>query len=127
MLRGRLRGALERVSVVDSLVVLGVLLVGINIGSAIWDAFSDRERFFREAQRDVSNMTSLLAEQTASGLEAADTVLRDLQRLGRAAQRAVPQLRDELAHVPHVAALLVFDEHGTIIARTNETPALDAS
>ena len=103
------RSQVERVSgqsLVPVLVTLGVLLVVINIGSAMWDAYSDRERIFQDVQRDVSNITSLLAEQTASGLEAVDLVLRDAQRLGPAAQlaNAAPRLRDELMHLPQVAA-----------------------
>ena len=125
-LPGRLRAALEQVSLVRLLIGLGVILVAINIGSAVWDAFSDRERTFRDVQRDVSNLTSLLAEQTASGLEAVDLVLRDVQRMGSAARIVLqePRLRDELAYVSQVAAILVFDQQGEIVARTNEAPVI---
>jgi len=126
MLRGRLRSALERLSLVRVLIALGVVLVAINIGSAVWDALSDRERTFRDVQRDVSNITSLLVEQTAGGLEAVDLVLRDVQRMGTSAQIAAraARLHDELAYLPQVAAILVFDEQGRIVARTNEAPAI---
>ena len=125
-LPGRLRAALERVSLVRLLIGLGVILVAINIGSAVWDALSDRQRTFRDVQRDVSNITSLLAEQTASGLEAVDLVLRDVQRMGSASRIALqePRLRDELAYVSQVASILVFDQQGEIVARTNEAPAI---
>jgi PAS domain S-box-containing protein len=129
MLRGRLRAAFERVSLVRLLVGLGILLVAINIASAVWDAYSDRQRIFRDVQRDVSNITSLLAEQTASGLDAVDLVLRDVQRLGPPARIAaqVPRLQDELMHLSQVAAIVVFDTDGNVVARTNETPTMDAS
>ena len=129
MVRGRLRAAFERLSLVHALVALGVVLVAINIGSSVWDAYSDRERVFRDVQRDVSNITSLLAEQTAAGLDAVDLVLRDVQRLGTPARIAsqTARLRDELAYLPQVTAILVFDEHGAIVARTNETPTIDAT
>ncbi|MFN2644046.1 MAG: PAS domain S-box protein [Burkholderiales bacterium] len=128
MLRGRLRSALEQVSLVRLLIALGVLLVIINIGSAVWDAMSDRERIFGDVQRDVSNITSLLAEHTATGLEAVDLVLRDAQSMGSAARliKAAPRLRDELTHLPQVAAILVYDAKGRVVARTNQTPRLDA-
>src|SRR3954468_22859470 len=126
MLRARLRAAFERLSLAHLLIGVGVLLVAINIGSAVWDAYSDRERIFRDVQRDVSNITSLLAEQTATGLEAVDLVLRDVQRIGSAAQiaRQEPRLRDELAYLSQVAAILVFDEKEEIVPRTNEAPAM---
>jgi PAS domain S-box-containing protein len=120
------RAAFERVSLVRLLIGLGGLLIAINIGSAVWDALSDRERVFGDVQRDASNITSLLAEQTASGLEAVDLVLRDVQRMGSAARIASQEsrLRSELAYVSQVAAFLVFDPQGEIVARTNEAPAI---
>src|SRR3954470_24136328 len=126
MLRGRMRAAFERLSLAHLLIGLGVLLIAINIGSAVWDAHSDRERMLGDVQRDVSNITSVLAEQTAAGLDAVDLVLRDVQRIGGAAQiaRQAARLRDELAYVSQVAAILVFDEKGEVIARTNEAPAI---
>ncbi|MBV8032661.1 MAG: PAS domain S-box protein, partial [Betaproteobacteria bacterium] len=127
--RARLRFALERLSLVRLLVALGALLVAINVGSAIWDIRAARERALNDVQRDVSNITSLLLEQTAGALDAVDLILRDLQRMGTADQimLAAPRLRDELAHVPQVAAVLVFDRDGRVVARTNETPNLDAA
>src|SRR5438105_2109065 len=126
MLLGRVRSVLERMSLVRVLIGLGIVLVAINIGSAVWDALSDRQRIFSDVQRDVSNITSLLAEQTAGGLGAVDLVLRDVQRMGTAAQIAAREsrLRDELAYVSQVAAILVFDAQGRIVARTNEAPAM---
>jgi PAS domain S-box-containing protein len=38
---------------------------------------------------------------------------------------AAPRLREEIAHIPRVAAVLVLDRAGRILARTNETPSLD--
>src|SRR5262245_10431396 len=111
------RGPLGRV-----LVVVGLVLVVINVCSAIWDARNARERVERRAQRDFSNVTSLLAAQTAAALDAVDLVLRDAARARSAQELAAnaPRLRSELAHVPHVAALLVFDSAGRLIARTDE-------
>src|SRR5882672_1111055 len=124
----RLRSALERVSLVRLLISLGVVLVAINIGAAVWDAYSDRQRVFRDEQRDVSNITSLLAEQTASGLEAVDLVLRDVQRMGGPSRIALQQtrMRDELAYLSQVAAILVFNPQGDIVARTNQAPVMQA-
>src|SRR5258708_7388350 len=38
------------------LVALGVVLVGINVASAIWDVRIDRERTESRARRDLSNI-----------------------------------------------------------------------
>src|SRR5918912_2514194 len=129
MREGRLRAALEQLSLVRLLVVLGLLIIAINIGSAVWDSMSDRSRIFADAQREASNITSLLAEHTATGLEAVDLVLRDVQRMGPAerVQSAAPRLRDALMHLPQVAAILVYDAKGRVLARTNTTPRLDTA
>ena len=85
---GRLRTALSGISLTRALVGLGVLLVAINVSSAIWDIRSDRQRVLQRAQRDFSNLTRLLAEQTAASLEAVDLVLRDALRSGSSAKTA---------------------------------------
>jgi len=128
MALGRLRSALERLSLVRLLIGLGIVLVAINVGSAIWDAHKDRQRVFRDAQRDVSNITSVLMEQTAGGLEAVDLVLRDVQRMGAPTRIGAQtgRLRDELMHLTQVAAIVVYDAGGEVVARTNATPVIDA-
>ena len=58
-------------------------------------------------------MTRLLAEQTAASLEAVDLILRAVQ--GKTASEIVaiePKLRDELARIPQIAELTVFDARG---------------
>ncbi len=54
-------------------------------------------------------------------------MLRDAAREGSAANvaAAMPRLRDEMTHVPQVAAFLVLDGEGRVVARTNETPTID--
>ena len=123
----RIRSALARISLTRALISLGMLLVAINVASAIWDVRSNRELTERRAQRDFSNLTSLLAEQTAASLEAADLILRNAQRAGSAhnVAGAVPRLRDELVRVPQVTEVLVFDALGEIVARTSDLPTID--
>src|SRR2546427_8370583 len=121
------RAAIARISLTRALIGLAILLVAINVASAVWDVRMDRIRTESRAQRDFSNLTNLLAEQTASSLEAADVVLRDAIRDGGAPRVAamVQRLRDELMHVPQIAAFLVIDSNGLVLARTGETPAVD--
>jgi len=122
-----LRAALAGMSLTRALVGLGVLLVAINIASAVMHVRIDRERTEQRARRDVSNLSGLLSEQTASALEAVDLVLRDAVRDGTAANVAAmtPRLRDETVHLAQVAAFLVVGADGRVVGRTNETPAVD--
>src|SRR5688500_16584981 len=98
----RLRSGLASISLTRALIGLGMLLVAINVASAIWDVRSNRQLTERRTQRDFSNLTSLLAEQTAATLEAVDLILRNAQRAGPAdaVAGAMSRLRDELVRVP---------------------------
>ena len=121
------RSAASRITLTRALVALGVVLVGINVASAIWDARTDRDRTELRARRNLSNLSGLLSEQTAAALEAVDLVLRVAVRNGATAKAAamMPRLRDEMIHIPQVAGFLVIDAGGSVVGRTNETPAVD--
>jgi PAS domain S-box-containing protein len=123
----RLRSGLASISLTRALIGLGMLLVAINVASAIWDVRSNRQLTERRTQRDFSNLTSLLAEQTAATLEAVDLILRNAQRAGPAdaVAGAMSRLRDELVRVPQLAEILVFDAQGEIVARTSDLPTID--
>ena len=80
----RIRSALSRIPLGRALIALGVVLVGINVCAAIWDIRKAHERTERRALRDFSNMTRLVAEQTAASLDSVDLILRAVQtNLGR--------------------------------------------
>jgi PAS domain S-box-containing protein len=121
------RSTPSRITLTRALVALGVVLVGINVASAIWDARTDRDRTELRARRNLSNLSGLLSEQTAAALEAVDLVLRDAVRDGTTVKVAAmtPRLRDEMVHIPQVAGFLVIDADGRVVGRTNETPAID--
>jgi len=118
---------LSRVPLGRALIALGVVLVAINVGSAIWDVRSAHDRSERRAQRDYSNMTRLLAEQTAASMEAVDLILRDAARTGPAKEVAAALARagEELLRMPQIAAMLVLDRHGNVLVRSAQTPAFD--
>ena len=107
----RVRSALARLPLGRALVGVGLVLVAINITSAVWDVRAAYSRVERRAQRDLSNITRVLVEQTAASLEGVDVVLRDMVRAGdaQAVAQQMPRLREELANVPQIAALLVLD------------------
>jgi len=123
----RARPVLSRIPLGRALIALGLVLVAINIASAVWDVREARERTERRAQRDFSNVTNLLAEQTAASLEAVDLILRAVrtESAGEVAA-SVLRMRDDLARIPQIAALALLDAQGRVLAATSEPPALDA-
>ncbi|MFL6565012.1 MAG: PAS domain S-box protein [Burkholderiales bacterium] len=124
---GRLRAALSGISLTRALVGLGAILVTINVCSAIWDIRADHERVQQRAQRDFSNLTRLLAEQTAASLEAVDLMLRDAVRTSSAAKTAamLERMPEELTHIPQLAAFVVLDRNGEVLTQTNPLPTID--
>jgi PAS domain S-box-containing protein len=124
---GRLRAALSSISLTRALVGLGAVLVAINVCSAIWDIRADRVRTEQRAQRDFSNLTRLLAEQTAASLDAVDVVLRDAVRDGSAAKAAamLGRMPEELTHIAQLAAIVVLDRNGEVLTQTNLLPTID--
>src|SRR4029453_13216477 len=106
----------SRITLRGALLTLGLLLVVINIGSAAWDARSDRERTESRAKHQFASLTGLLAEQTPSLLEAVDLVLRDVAREPGATKDLMleSRLSEERSHIPQVAAFLVIDAGGRV-------------
>ena len=123
----RARPLLSRIPLGRALIALGLVLVAINVASAVWDVREARERTERRAQRDFSNVTNLLAEQTAASLEAVDLILRAVRtKTASEVAASVPRMRDDLARIPQLAALALLDAQGRVLAATSEPPALDA-
>src|ERR1051326_2157918 len=124
---GGLRAALSGISLTRALVALGAVLVAINVSQAIWDIRADRERVQQRAQRDFSNLTRLLAEQTAASLEAVDLVLRDAVRDGSSAKAAdaLGHMPEERAPVAQLASIVVLDRRGEVLTQTNLLPTID--
>jgi PAS domain S-box-containing protein len=123
----RIRSALSRIPLGRALIALGLVLVGINVGSAIWDVRSAYDRAERRALRYYGNMTRLLAEQTAASMEAVDLILRDAVRSGRASKVAegITRVGEELLRVPQIGAMMVLDAKGEVLARSSQIPAFD--
>ena len=124
----RARSVLSRIPLGRALVALALVLVAINVASAIWDARKAHQRTEERALRDLANITRVLAEQTAASLEAVDVLLRDMVRTGGAqiVAKGMPRLTDELARVPTIAALVVVDDQGRLLGGTTALPDIDA-
>ena len=106
-----------------ALFVFGALLVGINVGSALWDVRTQRALVERNALRHFSNLTALLAEQTARSLESVDLLLdaavSDIgaNGIGELAAREA-RLKDRISGVPQVRGLLLLGPDGRVLIDT---------
>ena len=122
----KVRSRLSRLPLGRALIALGFVLVGINIASAIWDVRKAYELNERRALRNYSNITRLLAEQTAASLDSVDLILRSLQTKP-ASELALLEgkIGDELSRIPYIAALMVLDAEGGLVLRFSGTPAFD--
>jgi len=121
MRTGRVRSALSRIPLGRAIVALGLVFVAIDIASTVWALRAAREQTIQRAARGFSNVTHVIAEQTAATFDAVDLVLREAARTGNARMAAagVARLRGELPQTPQVAALLVYDRNGALLARTD--------
>jgi PAS domain S-box-containing protein len=119
------RPVLSRIPLGRALIALGLVLVAINVASAVWDVHEARIRIEQRARRDFANTTRLLAEQTAASLDAVDLILRTAP--SRPASEAVePRLKDALPRIAQIAGLVVIDEAGRVLASSGEVPEFAA-
>ncbi|HEX4331694.1 MAG TPA: cache domain-containing protein [Usitatibacter sp.] len=113
------------------LFALAVLLVGINVLSALWDVRNDRDLVERNALRDFNNLTALLADQTARSVESVDVLLSaaagDISAagVGEPSGRAL-RLKDRISGIPQIRAVLVLDRDGRVIVSTDEGTEIGA-
>ncbi len=115
------RSALSAIPLGRALIALALVLVGINVASAVWDVREARLRTERRALRDFANTTRLVAEQTAASLDAVDLILRTAP--ARPASEAIePRLKDALPRIAQIAGLVVLDEDGEVLSSSGEVP-----
>src|SRR5258706_16424232 len=106
------------------LFALGALIVAVNVLSAIWDLRNSRAVVERDALRNFSNLTSLLADQTARSLESIGILLHqaalDISRDGVGdPQLRARRLADRISGFPRIRALLVLDRNGHVVLSTD--------
>ena len=108
-----------------ALFAFGALLVGINVGSALWDLRAQRALVERNALRDFSNLTALLAEQTAASLESVDLLLdaavsnMRANGIGALAPREAV-LKERISGLPQVRGVLLLGPDGRVLLDTEE-------
>lgn len=114
------------------LLAFGALLIAALItGSAalIWEL---RLRAISDAERQVSNLSLLLAEQTTIALQPVDQIILDavraiqLREPPSAAGEATHEIfRAKVARMPHVLSLFVLDANGDAIHSSRSYPPPD--
>ena len=109
------------------LFIVGVLLVSVNVLSAIWDLRNSRVVVQRDAERAYGNIATLLADQTARSLESIQIVVEqaagDISRNGIGDPRIRSQrLADRIAGLPRIRDMLILDSRGQVVLRTLATP-----
>src|ERR1700759_2610035 len=107
------------------LVAMGVLIVGINVLSAVWDIRNERVLVERNALRDYNNLTALLADQTARSLDAAGILVsaaaNDVTAGGVGdAQARARRFRDRISGIPQVRSMLLLDRDGRLVLSTDD-------
>src|SRR5438552_5766199 len=125
------------------LALAGFALVAITLiaaGLTIWDR---REETIASYQREITNLGTVLAEQTARSMQAVDLVLKEVQAKAVAAGARTPQefkrvMGSEEIHrllvtrqetLPQAGAVGIVGADGTLIntSRGWPVPALDVS
>jgi PAS domain S-box-containing protein len=121
------RGFLQRITLTRALVALGVVVVALQFAGAIWAIRMESAVNEEAARRDFTNLTRLLAEQTAASLEAADLVLRNVTRHGSAERIAalLPKPGEDDMH--QMAAFALIDPNGMVLKRSSDAGAVPAS
>jgi PAS domain S-box-containing protein len=118
---------LQHITLTRALVALGVVVVALQFAGAIWAIRMEAASNEEASRRDFTNLTRLLAEQTAASLEAADLVLRNVTRHGSAERIAalLPKPGEDDMH--QMAAFALIDPDGKVLKRSSDAGAVPAS
>ena len=107
---------------------LGVLIVSINILSAIWDLRNSRAVVEQNALRDFNNLSGLLADQTARSLESVALLVHqasdEIRRPGHDRQAVAQHLQDRIENFPRIRNLLALDRAGRVTVTADPTIAV---
>jgi len=139
MLASRLAGRHARQSLVACSVCIGLALAA----SMAWYAHTSRQLVIQDALREMRNDASLVAENQDGLLQAADAVQRGLidhmREIGvdspdsfvrlMVSQAVQHDLRDRIAGLPYIAALILLDRDGRLLnfSRAWPPPAIGAT
>ncbi len=129
---GRLGMDIRKISAPAALAAFGVLTVAVVIVATIAILVNLRARELKRVEREVDNLSHILAEQTTRAVQGVDLVLRDAAdrlKQGQASgflmddQSIHTLLRARISGVPQVRSLLVTGRDGTIAHSTRDSPS----
>ncbi len=98
--------------------VLGVLVILAFVGSSAYDAWRSYRYSLAATEREITNVATALAEQTAWTLQAVDLLLIDTARWYRSDSAGIPPerlnavLQDRTAGVQQVRQIMIVDAQG---------------
>ncbi len=118
------------------LALTGVAFVLVTILSAVFAVWTFRQAALVDGQKNVLNLTLVLAEETARNMQAVDLVLREVQDHVDAMQIASPDkfraalggadtqsyLQGRLTNLPQVDALALNDAQGKLLNSSHAGP-----
>lgn len=125
-----------------AIIIAGWSTLAIGLLAVALALYQLREDALTQARRNISNLATLLAEQTAKSVQAIDIVLSDIQddvqdqhlsngRLASSSRNEALQtlLREKLTLIPQTELLGVIDEHGKLVgsSRGEKSIGLDLS
>ncbi len=110
-----------------AVVFAGVVLTLIFAASSAYDAWYQREQLYEASERELGNLSQVLAGETRRGVETVDVLLRDTvlwyQEQGQRLSREQIELALAFFHGPvsHVTQLTVVDRNGEHLYRSART------
>ncbi|MDZ4254443.1 MAG: PAS domain S-box protein, partial [Sulfuritalea sp.] len=118
-------------SPVRAVLLLGTLALGMVLISTEIYLVGLRDSELRHAAEEAGSMSRVIGDQTARALQGVHLVIGAVvDRVSQLEQRRIP-LGDELIHItlrsriegmPHIGALFVVDEHGTVVNASADFP-----
>src|SRR5437879_3016343 len=119
------------------LVCIAVMVVAAAVLAIVLTIRGLRDDAIAAATRDVGNIATILAEQTARSVGAIDQALADLETRIVAIHKAAPThfeeeirsadihrlLTDQLARLPHANVVTIVDSDGHFMNSTRRWPA----
>ena len=115
-----------------ALLALGLLLVAAIAGFVAWSGWLLRNQALTGAERQLSNLSLVLEEQTSRSLHSVDMVLADaverMQRIGdlqfaRGSSLLQSTLRERAGMLTMIDSLQVLDHRGVLMVDTRRFPS----
>ncbi|MET0520015.1 MAG: ATP-binding protein [Burkholderiaceae bacterium] len=126
---------LARARLRSRIVVGGVALIAVIVGSAAYDAWRLHEQLMSASDRELGNLANALADQASRSFQAVDVLLRDTATWYESSGRGLDgpaveaALSTRVVAVPQASVLTIVDAQGRQRFRSRQTgePLADVS